>query len=138
MTHIRYKIDPERSLLIEVLAGQIDLGNLVETTSRVTSEKDFKSVSKILSHIAEAQINISPPEMKQFIDMMVSFSAHSQPRWAILSETPRNTALSYLLQEAPPYNQLVGIFSTLAACSDFLEVELFEDDFSTDGFVVLR
>ncbi|MDD2962914.1 MAG: hypothetical protein PHQ65_02160 [Bacteroidales bacterium] len=137
MRYIRYKIDPERNLLIEVLKGTIDLGNLIEVTSRVTSDADFVSVRKIISNITEAQINLSPPEMTQFTNMMVSLSACYQPRWALLSETPRNTALSLLLQETPPYNQLIGVFSTLEACSNFLNVELFDDDFSEDGFICL-
>lgn len=100
-------------------------------------DKNFKHVRKVLSNIVDADFQLSMEEVKGFIEMMMQPDPDPSFRWAILTNTPRETALSMILKSEIYFSNVVGVFYTLNECNRFLEISFKSDEFEDEDFIVL-
>lgn len=134
---MRYKIYVDRNLLVDVLEGSIELSDLERIFQHEVADTNFKFVNKVLSNISNAQLNISANEIEKFVNFMSSPNKNNSFRWAILTNDPKQTALSILIKETEYFNRIVGVFSTLKACNQFLNISLDNKCFSEDDYIIL-
>ncbi|MCA1758778.1 MAG: hypothetical protein LC658_03325 [Bacteroidales bacterium] len=135
---MKYKIYPDKHLLVDVMEGNIDITDLEKIFHHEILNADFKYVEKILSNISNAHPNISANDIQKFANLMVSFGSNSLLRWAILTEKPIQAALSFLIKENEFFSNIVGVYSTLEACNQFLNISFDMKCFYEEDYLVLE
>lgn len=120
---MNYKIYKSQNLLIDYMKGDVNLKMLVEITVAEQADPDFIFVSRILSDIRNANLNVSVDEFNQFLAFLKSDDNVTDFKWAIVTENPRSTALSILLQQDEFFRKIVGVFSNINAAAEFLGVK---------------
>jgi hypothetical protein len=135
---MKYKIYEEQSLLVDILTGDIQFSDLIDITAIEIEDKKFQLVKKILSNIVDANLTLSPSEMESFISFLKNPDMDKSFRWAILTNNPHQTALSFLIQNDPAFKKNIGVFSTVTACNSFLGISFNEKGFQDDDYIVTR
>jgi len=133
----RYKIFTDRNLLVDVMEGPVRLIDLERIYKHEIGDENFKHVRKILSNIVDADFQLSMEEVNRFIEMMMQPDPDPSFRWAILTNTPRETALSMILKSEAYFNNVIGVFYTLNECNRFLDISFKSDEFDGDNYVYL-
>lgn len=134
---MKYKIYPDKNLLVDVLEGDIELVDLQKIFQIEVTNPNFKFVKRVLSNISNAQLNVSSDEVQKFANFMITPGQDNSFRWAILTNKPKQTALSFLLKENEYFDQIIGVFSTLEACNQFLNISLDNNCFYEDDYYVV-
>jgi hypothetical protein len=128
---IKYKIYQDRDLLVDILDNNITLKDLEKLFLEVSKKNKYK---KVLSNIENAEMNFSIDELYKFIKFMMSPNPDSEFRWAIMTKSPIQTAVSYLIKEDIYFKKFVGVFSTLEGCITFLNVSFKVEEFNDDDY----
>jgi len=131
---IKYKIYPEKKLLVEVISGTITLKNLKKLFKTVSSDKQFMDFDKVLTNVSQAKFKISIFEVDEYLKFVKSIVKDREVKWGIITSKPRATALSMLITIDPTFKKKTKIFSTLNACTNFLNVSIEEIDFLETDF----
>ncbi|MBI9042406.1 hypothetical protein [Lutibacter sp.] len=129
---LKYKIYPEKSLLIDELSESITLEELLDFHSTYRNDENIISVHKVLTNLIGANFKMSLDEMLTYIDELKKEALPPNFKWAILTETPNSTMFSILIKEEACFKNKVGVFSTLKSCLEFLNIDLPENDFNSD------
>ena len=135
---MKYKIYPERNLLVDIIYGNANLQDLEKLFVQEISNENFKSVNKVLSNILHTKFNVTVADLEKFIHLMIGPTPATGFRWAILTDDPFQTALSFLIKEETYFKNIVGVFSTLEACTAFLNISFDEKDFNEDGYLTIE
>jgi hypothetical protein len=133
----KYKIYPERNLLVDVMTGDISFDELVHLSLTEIHDPDIQGTFRIISDITDANLAMRVDQMKEFIGHLKDPQINSKFRWAILTASPYSTAISMILAQDPGFIDLVGVFSTLEACCDFVGVKFVSSEFSDSDFKIL-
>jgi len=135
--NMKYKIYVNKHLLVDVLEGTIILPDLDRLFRQEVSDPDFKFVNSVLSDISNAHLNVSIDEVQKFANILVSTDKDIPLRWAILTSEPKQTAMSFLLKQNEIFTNIVGVFTTLEACNQFLEQSIDKQCFYEEDYIVL-
>ena len=131
---MRFKIYKEQRLLVDVLEGRTELADLKAIFSREAASEDFFHVKRVLSNVRKADFQFSPAELKSYIELVFNTNPDPDVRWAILTSSPTQVAYSLLMKKEEYFNKIVGVFSTVEACCDFLDVTFSEEQFAEAGY----
>lgn len=134
---MKYKIYQDRNLLVDILEGNIGLPDLEQVFRHEIADVKFKCVHKVLSNIIDTQLNISLSELQTFINLMSTPNPDPSFRWAILTNSPDQTAFSFLIKENKYFSDIVGVYSTLEACNRFLNVSFDANEFLDEDYTIL-
>jgi hypothetical protein len=134
---MRYKIYRDRNLLVDVLENNITLKELEKSFLVEINDENFKEVHKVLSNIQNAHLLVDVEEIYQFIKLMMTPNPDPAFRWAILTNSPNQVALSYLIMEDPYFHNVVGVFSTLEGCKNFLDVSFRREEFLDEDYIMM-
>jgi hypothetical protein len=132
---IKYKIYSDRNLLVDVCEGEIGLPELEKLFLLETANEDFKYVHKVISNIIDSKLTITLEDVQSFLTLMISPDPDPSFRWAILTSKPDQTAFSLLLKEDKYFSDILGVFSTLEACTRFLNVSFEEKEFEDKDYI---
>lgn len=132
---IKYKIYPERNLLVDVSIGDIQLSDLQDISLIEMNDKQFPVVKRILSNIVDANLNVSALEVESFVSFLANPDKDTSFRWAILTDNPQQTALSFIIKFDPAFADIVGVFSTLHGCVEFLGVPFNDEEFQDSDYI---
>jgi len=135
---IKYKIYHEQNLLVDIMDGLVGLPELEKVFRFEVADENFKGVTKILSSIVDAQMNVTLDDLQKFIAMLSTPDSNPAFKWAILTSKPDQTAFSILLKNDKHFIDIVGVFSTLEACNMFLEISFNQENFLDDDYVILE
>ncbi|MCB1173452.1 MAG: hypothetical protein KDK39_07805 [Leptospiraceae bacterium] len=133
----KYKIYPDRDLLVDILEGEISAADLQGIYTHEIGDPDFKHVKKCISNIENAVFSFPVQELKKFIEFMIEPNPDPEFRWAILAGAPTETAFAVLIQRDPYFSDKVGVFSTLKACTAFLDRPYQRLEFEDPDFLIL-
>jgi len=133
----KFKIYPERKLMVDVLIGTVPYDRLKEMVMDEVRQPFFPKVNRIISDMRKASMNYTLEEVKDFLEFMGTLPAENDLRWALLAHTPNQTALSILISNNPLFFNLARVFYTLEACNHFLEIAYTEEEFSDPDFIVV-
>ena len=131
---MKFKIYPDQNLLVDVCTGSLKYEHLTELVLHEINDPNFGSVNRILSNIADASFEITAQELEEFAKMIGSPAAGTEPRWAILTSSPSQVVVSILLKGSPVFKNMIEVFSTLEACTEYLGVTFSAEQFNEDGF----
>jgi len=123
---IKYQILVKEELLIDISTGSVDIECLNHLMQNIWLDQDFIHVRKIFSDIRGAKFNLTFDDIQNFLKIIAPQNGQIDAKWAILTNNPKDTALSMLLKEHPFFNSIIGIFSSLEACNQFLESNITE------------
>ncbi len=135
---MKYKFYPEQNLLVDVCTGIMTYDNMKELFLQEIANPDFKSVHKILSNIIDSDLAITVEEIEEFAKFMSSPGENPQARWAILTDKPDQVSFSLLLKKTPFFKNIIGIFSTIKACSDFLDISFSMENFKENDYIIFK
>lgn len=130
-----FKIFPKEHLLIDILEGDLVYSDLTRLIQTEFAHEDIIHVKKILSIITKANLQTNFQEIKAYSDFIASKNQDTQTYWAILTDQPHSTALSFLLQINANLKINVSVFSTLEACSAFLSIPITDFMLSTEDYI---
>ncbi|MBN2747761.1 MAG: hypothetical protein JXR34_13625 [Bacteroidales bacterium] len=130
-----FKIFPKEHLLIDMLEGDLVYSDLTRLIKTEFSHENINQVKKVLSIITKANLKVSAQEIKAYSDFLASKNQDTQFYWAILTDQPHSTALSYLLQINSNFKINISVFSTLEACSAFLSIPITDLMLSTEDYI---
>jgi hypothetical protein len=119
---MHYKIYKDQNLLIDYMEGDVNLQMLIDITLTEQADPDFIYVKRILSDIRNAKLNVSVDQLNQFLGFLKSGESTPDFKWAIVTENPRSTALSLLLKNDVFFSKVIGVFSSVKAAAEFLNV----------------
>ena len=134
---LKYKIYPKQKLLVEVISGNYTFQDLKKLFITVSSDKQFEDFDKVLTNLTNAKFKVSLFEVDEYLKFIKSIVKEREVKWAILTSKPKATALSMLISFDPVFKKNTKIFSTLNACTNFLDVSFEEQDyFDTDFHII--
>ena len=118
----RYFILPEYHLIIESLHGPIDLRMLCALRRIEMRDPVFQIGFDIISDVRNAQLNLSATDILQFASHQEAIQwGNMLNRTAILAETPKQIALSYMLLQKTNRTELDGgVFSTTTGLLEWI------------------
>lgn len=119
---LKYKIYPEKNLLVDVVEGGVNLTDIEKLHGHELSNEDLGCVKNILSIVVNADFHVSYEDVVKYIDILTQKNPDPNLRWSIYTRTPMQTAYSSLLKDGKGLNQIVGVFTTLEGCIDFLGI----------------
>ena len=119
------------------MEGPVRFNDLEKIYINEIQDENFKYVRKVLSNIVDADFQLTMEELNRFIEMLIQPDPDPSFRWAILTNTPRETALSMILKSEIYFSSVVGVFYTLNECNRFLEISFKSDEFEDEDFIVL-
>ena len=134
---LKYKIYPEKSLLIDELNGSISYKELLDFHSTYRNDKNLISVHKVLTNLYGVNFKLSVNEMEAYIEVLKEEPLPPNFIWAILTVTPTSTMFSILIQQEPHFKNKVGVFTTIEASLKFLNIEFDENVFNKDDYKIL-
>ena len=135
--NLKYIIYGHRKLLVDVLSGPIKSSNLYQLHNAYMKDEKIHLVKTILTNVSKADFKLTLDEMLAYIEVLKKETLHPDLKWAILTETPNSTMFSILIKEEPYFKGKVGVFSTLAASTEFLNIDFTEKNFNDDQFKIL-
>ena len=94
---LKYKIFPQQSLLVDVLATSITASKLYEFHETYRNDPDILCVEKVLTNLIDAEFKMSFDEMNEYIGIVVREKTPPNLKWALLTESPNSTMFSMLL-----------------------------------------
>lgn len=129
---MKYKIYADRNLLVDIMEGDVFISDIEAIFKHEMSNPDFILVNKVLSNISNAKMNVSSDEIRKFANFMATPNKELDRcfKWAILTNEPKQTALSFLIQEHAFFKDIIGVFTTLEACTDFLNISFGKQNFN--------
>jgi hypothetical protein len=130
----KFKIYPERELLVDFLTGDVDLEVLKELLMAEQRDEGFHWVKKVLSDIRNATPKVALEDIQDYLGILRKIPLDPEFRWAILTTTPYQTALSILISKDPFFLKFVGVFTSLNACTGFLNLTFKEIEFEDKDF----
>lgn len=137
---MKYKIYVDEGFLVDVMQGEVYLQDLERIFQHEMLNPDFIYVNRVLSNISNAKMNISSDEIRKFASFMAApgKDPNKSFRWAILTNEPKQTALSFLIQEHEFFKDIIGVFSTLDACTEFLGITFEKQNFEEEDYLKLE
>jgi hypothetical protein len=135
--NLKYKIYPDRSLLVDVLTGDLTYGNVKYLVEQEKQDKDFHRINRVISDTRKANLKIKPEEVQEYLAFIKEIPMNVDFRWAILASTPDQTALTMLIGMDPFFKKLVAVFSTVRACVNFISVPYDEREFNDADFITV-
>lgn len=125
----RFGILPDLQLMIERYEGGIKFSHLPECQEIRMLNPELENVKLIFSDLSEASFDFSSSEFRQYIELVKTYTQEREFKWAILANTPVETAYTFLLKQQEIYRDRVEVFSTVNACAGFLGVNPSKLDF---------
>jgi len=135
---MKYKIYPERHLLVDVLHNTITLRDLEQLYNHEISNRYFPAVKRVLSDISNSEPELTSEEISRFIKMIISSAPPDDFRWAILTREPLQAALSFLVMDDEFFRGFVGVFSTMDAALKFLDVRLHPKELNEPDYIFFK
>jgi len=125
----RYFILPEYRIIIESLHGPVDLRTLCALRRIEMRDPVFEAGFDIISDVRGANLNLSASDILQFAAHQKAIQWGNTPnKIAILAETPRQIALSYILLQKTNRSELNGgVFSTTTGLLNWIGWEAIID-----------
>lgn len=136
---MKYKIYADKNLLVDVMEGDVFISDIEAIFIHEMSNPDFILVNRVLSNISNAKMNVTSDEIRKFANFMATPNKEQTNnfKWAILTNEPKQTALSFLIQEHAFFKDIIGVFTTLEACTDFLNITFVKQNFHDEDYYEL-
>jgi len=135
---MKYKIYPERHLLVDVLDKIITLNDLERLFHHEISNEQFPNVKRVLSDISNTEAGLTAEDIYNFIKLIISPTPPDNFRWSILTAKPHQAALSFIVMHDKFFEGIVGVFSTLEAAIKFLDIQFHPDELNDPDFIVFE
>lgn len=135
---LKYKIYPQKSLLVDVLYGPINLLNLNKFHETYRNDDNIFNVNKVLTNLIGANFEMSINEMLTYIEDLKKEQLPPSFKWAILTETPKSTMFSMLIKDEPMFKNKVEVFSTLKSCLTYLNIHFHENEFQETDYIEFK
>ena len=131
---LKYKIYPEKKLLVEVIAGTFTFDDLKKLFVTVSTDKQFNDFDKVLTNLSKAKLKISLFEVDEYLKFIKAIVKDREVKWGIITTKPKATALSMLVAIDSVFKKNTKIFSTLNACTNFLEISFEAESYSDSDY----
>lgn len=135
---LKYKIYPERFLLVDVLISKITTSQLYDFHQLYRADEKIIGIHKVLTNLIDANFVMTLDEMLNYIEELKKETIPPNFKWAILTESPNSTMFSILVKEEPYFKNKVEVFSTLKASIAYLEINFKENEFDDEDFVLMN
>lgn len=134
---LKYKIYIEKKLLIEIISGSFNFFELKNLVEKLSSDKQFLNFDKVLTDLTQAKFRISIYEVDEYLKFIKNIVKDREVKWGIITSKPKATALSILITVDPFFGKQTKVFSTLEACTKFLNIHFKEDDLLGNGYTII-
>ncbi|MCG6186816.1 hypothetical protein [Maribellus maritimus] len=135
---LKYKFYKDRNLLVDVFEGELRLSDFRKLYIAERENLDFSEINKSISDLRSIKLKASLAEVKDFLKFMQPANDNKTSKWAVLTESPIQTALSLMLRMDSRYKDIVRVFSTIEGCNTFLNVNYSEREFEDEDFIVVE
>lgn len=124
----KYKIFEDKKLIIEVFNGDISLDFFKQSMLKEFCDPAYKNLNLGICDLRKANLILSDKEVKELFSFALNHDQNLTIRWATLTNGPYETAMAmiYELQAVEHYGY--KIFSTLEAASEYLGINITEED----------
>jgi hypothetical protein len=111
-----------RTVLLD-FEGDISFDEFVSCFEEANAHPDYSPEFDGVADLRKARLTLDDQEAEALAAFVVSGEL-SSGRWAILTASPHETALSILYEQAASEQHAAQVFSTVQAASAYLEVDL--------------
>ncbi len=134
---LKYKIYPEKRLLVEIISGTFNFIELKNLFEKLSKDKQFMEFDKVLTNVTEAKFKISIFEVDEYIKLVKNITKDREVKWSIITSKPKATALSMLITLDPFFRKSTKVFSTLEACVDFLNIDFEKENLLENDYKII-
>jgi hypothetical protein len=136
MKKYRYKILPEKHLIIKYFRGSFTISEIIKWMDETAQDSLFDTSFNVLNDYRDAESKMSYEEIHKFIEFLKGDEmSYGKRKSAFITDTPNQTVFSFLLYR---FNneELIKIrtFSTLLDATKWLGLQLSEKD-SIENFI---
>ena len=134
---LKYKIYPEKRLLVEIISGTFNFIELKNLFEKLSEDKQFMEFDKVLTNVTEAKFKISIFEVDEYIKLVKNITKDREVKWSIITSKPKATALSMLITLDPFFRKSTKVFSTLGACVSFLKIDFEKENLLENDYIII-
>ncbi|HRY99412.1 MAG TPA: hypothetical protein P5550_10195 [Bacteroidales bacterium] len=117
-----YKIFPELRLIM-VNLKEATFEEVMDFFHTASLDKEFSRDYQGVVDLRNANMNMRASEARRLARYIIDHQ-WSTARWALIASTPKDTALSSIYQQEVEAQHPLGYFSTVAAASAYLGLDL--------------
>ena len=103
---LKYKIYPEKKLLVEVIAGTFTFDDLKKLFIAISTDKQFMEFDKVLTNLTNAKFKVSLFEVDEYLKFIKTTVKDREVKWGIITTRPKATALSMLVAIDPVFKKI--------------------------------
>ena len=137
---LKYVILENESLIIEYYCGKFYVNDLIDFKKRIGKDKKFKPTYNVISDIRELEFLFKMPEVKQYVDFLVTNQKQVGIRkTTMITDTPNQviTSLSFdILKGTLPIN--FKVYSSLESAYAFLGLSLSDGELVDSHLIKLK
>jgi hypothetical protein len=120
---VEFQVVPTKSLIVIQVSGEVRYRDLSGILDQIQGHPDYSPRMNGVVDLREAYVLMSPEEVEQLAQRTTQLGFSSE-RWAYLTDSPLATALSILYREHIAEVHEGEVFSTVAAASEYLGINL--------------
>jgi len=125
-----YKIIEDKQLIIEAFDGDITLDFFRESMLKEFNDPKYVHLKFGVCDLRRANLLLSDSEVKQLFEFACQHDKNLKIKWATLTESPYETAMSMIFGQKAQDLYGYKIFSTIDAASQYLGIKFYESDIS--------
>ncbi len=122
-----YRIDTQRRLILCRFRQHLTYDDILALMDKIAADPDFNMDFPGVIDMRGAELNITPTQAVALAAMLAEMNMTGSGRRALLTDTPRSTALSMLYASAAGDNRPLMLFSAVEAVSAFLQQDIEQD-----------
>jgi hypothetical protein len=128
--YLKYQVVPELQIIVEYLAGEINLNELINFQISEIKDKSYSKEFNNVTDLRDAVFIVSEGDIKKYVDFVKQTDEMiSTRKVAFLTNTPKQAALtimySYYIESSPINNK---VFSTLDAAMSWVGISIENHD----------
>ncbi len=123
-----YKIIPEKKLIIEAFKGDITLDFFKKSMLKEFNDPEYIKLRLGVCDLRQANLILSDKEVKELFKFALEKDQNLSIKWATLTNGPYETAMAMIYELEAEKLYGYQIFSTLEAASEYLGINISEED----------
>jgi hypothetical protein len=130
MSSFDYKIYVDKKLIIESFTGDIDFEFFKESMLKDFKDPNYINLKFGICDLRNAILKLTNTEIKEAFDFALQYDNNKTIRWATLTKGPNETAMAMIYELQAEKHYGYKIFSTLEGASNYLGINITEEDLS--------
>jgi hypothetical protein len=128
MSSFDYKIYVDKKLIIESFTGNIDFVFFKESMLKDFKDPNYINLKFGVCDLRNANLKLTNTEIKDAFDFALQYDNNKAIRWATLTKGPNETAMAMIYELQAEKHYGYKIFSTLEGASNYLGINITEED----------